>query len=526
MNRLAGLLALSLLLGVVVLALAGLVMAGGADDPGYSWLHIRRLVVVSLTQASISTLLSLALGALLALALVRRASFPGRGVLIAAMNVATVLPAIVVVFAIVAVFGRAGWIGKISALAGLDLGSWLFGLPGILIAHVFFNAPLAARVYLASLGAISPEQWRLATHLGMPPAAIFRLIDRPVLWRETPGLASLIFLVCFTSFAIVLALGGGPSAATLEVAIFEALRFDAAFSRAAVLAALQIAICFTILIPVMALGRRTSDVAATGFGHERPDRTALVWRVADPAVIILGGAFITLPLMAIAANGLPAIASLIDALVLHALLTSLIIGIPAGLISTALAVALAGLSRQVRVADGRARTADLIDMSSLALLVVSPLALSAGLFVVLRTVINPFSAAPLMIMVINALIALPFAYRQVAPPLVLSGERYGRLADSLGITGLARARLVDWPLLKRPLIVALAITIALSLGDLGVAAFFGSGDLVTLPLLLYRKLGAYRMEEAAAVSLLLSLLVLALFLGAQRWSGDWFAHAR
>jgi thiamine transport system permease protein len=116
--------------------------------------------------------------------------------------------------------------------------------------------------------------------------------------------------------------------------------------------------------------------------------------------------------------------------------------------------------------------------------------------------------------------------RQVEPPLILSAERYGRLSESLGISGAWRVRLVDWPLLRRPLMAALAVATALSLGDLGVAAFFGSGELVTLPVLLHQRLGAYRMDEAASVSLLLSLMVLGLFLAAQRWSGDFVARTQ
>jgi thiamine transport system permease protein len=53
---------------------------------------------------------------------------------------------------------------------------------------------------------------------------------------------------------------------------------------------------------------------------------------------------------------------------------------------------------------------------------------------------------------------------------------------------------------------------ALSLGDLGVVALFGSQSLVTLPALLYARLGAYRMEEAEGIAALLAGLVLALFL--------------
>ena len=70
------------------------------------------------------------------------------------------------------------------------------------------------------------------------------------------------------------------------------------------------------------------------------------------------------------------------------------------------------------------------------------------------------------------------------------------------------------------------VAVALSLGDLGVAAFFGAGSLQTLPLLLYQRLGAYRMDEAASVALLLTLLVLALFLLAQKWSGEALARSR
>ena len=69
----------------------------------------------------------------------------------------------------------------------------------------------------------------------MGPGAVFRLIDGPCS-RETPALALLVFIACSVSFAVPLALGGGPGAATFEVAIYEALRFDVDFGRAALFA--------------------------------------------------------------------------------------------------------------------------------------------------------------------------------------------------------------------------------------------------------------------------------------------------
>jgi hypothetical protein len=110
-----------------------------------------------------------------------------------------------------------------------------------------------------------------------------------------------------------------------------------------------------------------------------------------------------------------------------------------------------------------------------------------------------------MVVLVNALMALPFAMRLLEPPLALSQERYGRLADSLGIEGLGRLRLVDWPLLRGPLFGALATSAALSMGDLGVIAFFGGAELTTLPLLLYQRLA---MRSEPHINALVNLAVL------------------
>lgn len=525
MTILPGLAALTLIIGVVGAGLAGLFIAAGPEAVDLPWRYVSGVVRFTLWQATLSTILSLAFGAALALSLSRRTSFAGRGFLIAAFNLASVLPAIVAAFGIVAVFGRAGWLGDGARLIGVELGSWLYGLPGILIAHVFFNAPLAARVFLASLAAVPGEHWRLAAQLGMPPAAIFRFVDWPVLKREAPTLAALIFLLCFTSFAVVLMLGGGPRTATLEVAIYEAVRFDVDFARAGLLALLQVAICLVLAVPILWLVRRPGESAALGIGLRRPDRAARGMRLLDLVVIIAGALFILPPLASIVVSGLAAIESLLRSDVARATMTSFAIAVPAALLAVSLAVGLALSVRRLR-ALGWLRSASAMSLPSGLILAVPPVAVSAGLFVVLRPIANPFAIAIPLIILVNALMALPFAMRQVEPPLLLSAERYGRLADSLGMRGLTRVGLVDWPLLRRPLLAALAVATALSLGDLGVAAFFGSGNILTLPLLLFERMGAYRVNEAASVALLLAVLVLALFLAVERWSGGSVARSR
>ena len=58
---------------------------------------------------------------------------------------------------------------------------------------------------------------------------------------------------------------------------------------------------------------------------------------------------------------------------------------------------------------------------------------------------------------------------------------------------------------------------ALSMGDLGVIALFAGDGQATLPLVIQRLMGAYRMEAAAAASLLLVAASLALFWAFDRW---------
>jgi len=511
----AGAAALAAILAVLAAAAAGLLVAAGAL-PAVPWGYVRGLVGFTLVQAGLSTALSIGIGAALALALARRTRFPGRGLVLALMDLAFVLPAVVVIFGVVAVWGRSGLLGDLGALFGLSIGRWLYGLPGILIAHAVFNAPFAARVFLAALEAVPAEHWRLASHLGMGLGAVFRLIDRPVLLREAPGIAGFVFLLCFTSFPVVLALGGGPGTATLEVAIYEAIRSEADFGRAAVLAAVQIAACLVLVGLLAAAERRPAETGESGWRQARPDTAAAGLKLLDGAALTVGAVLVVLPIAAVAVSGATAAGSLAAPAVLRALATSLTIAVPASLLSVALALALATLSRSLRLDRGRGRLAQGVRLAGFVTLVVPPFALAAGLFVAIRPFADPFTLGGPMIVVVNALVALPYAIRRIEPPLMLAGERYGRLAASLGIRGLDRLRLVDAPLVRPALAAALAIAGVLSFGDLGVAAFFGTGNLVTLPVLLYQRLGSYRMDEAAAIALLLAVVALAGFLVARR----------
>jgi len=470
--------------------------------------YLGRVLAFSVIQALLSTLLSLVLGIGLALALARR-RFPGRDVVLAILGTTMVMPTIVAVFAVFAVYGRSGWIAEGLAFLGWTEGFSIFGYPGILIAHVFLNGPFVARITLDGLNQVPAEHWRLAGALGFTPAQIFRHLDWPVLRAELPGVAGLIFLMCFKSFAIVLALGGGPSRSTLEVAIFEALKIDLDFGRVAWLALIQLAICLSMTALLhWAFTRPPVGHTIRSLVH-RPDAKNGRLKVLDAVVLTVSALFIG-PLAFSVLTGFRTLLAVIDADLLRAFVTSLTIASAAAILACLLAYALASAARRRRIVLRSPRMAAFYDILPDALLAVPPFALTAGLFLLIRRLGDPSTAGFILLPLINGLAAVPFAYRYVAPHLLTTEERYGRVAASLGLTGWSKLTIMDWPVLKKPLAAGFALAMALSFGDFGIIALFGGTELVTLPYLLYERLGAYRLDEASSIGLVIVLFAILL----------------
>ena len=511
--------ALALLVGGAVV---GLLVAPGNGNGG-PWIDDYVLGILRFTamQAALSTALSVALAVPAARAMARRQRFPGRSLLLRLLGLPMVVPTVVGVLGIVAIYGRSGMANLGLQALGLDLRIDLYGLTGILIAHVFFNMPFATRLLVQAWAGIPGESWRLASQLGMTGGQIFRLIEWPVLRQVLPGIAALVFLLCFTSFTVVLVLGGGPPNATLEVAIYQALRFDFDLDRVLALAGLQVAVCAAAFALSGRLARPVDVELTAGIAVGRPDLAGLPGRLADAAAIALATAVLVLPLGAVVLAGLagPLLSGLADPALWLAAGRSLAVGLAAGLLALLLGWGLVLTSRSLRVRDLRPRAADGLEAAGTLVLVVPPFVVAAGLFVLLRPVVDVFAIGLGLVVLVNALMGLPFVLRILGPAATQAADRHLRLCDSLGMSGWNRLRLVDWPLLRRPAALSLAICAALAAGDLGVIALFGTPANQTLPLLLYQQMGRYQVDSAAVTALVLLALTLGLFYAIERGIG-------
>ncbi|MFC2969547.1 thiamine/thiamine pyrophosphate ABC transporter permease ThiP [Acidimangrovimonas pyrenivorans] len=490
-------LALVLLTLGTLAAVALRASSGVSWEPG-DWAALR----FTLLQALLSAAFSVALAVPVARALARR-RFPGRRLLIALMGAPFILPVIVAVFGLLAVFGHGGLLNGALAALGLPTVS-IYGLHGVVLAHVFFNLPLGVRLILQGWQGIPAERFRLAAALGFSAGDIARQIERPMLREVVPGTALAIFLICLTSFAVAITLGGGPRATTLELAIYQAFRFDFDLGRAAMLAAVQFGVC--AVGAALAATLTLPQATAVGLDRrvERWDAEAPVLKLQDALLTGLAALFLLLPLALIVAQGLPRLFAL-PGLVWIAALRSLAVALASALVCTGAALALA-LGVLARPRLGR-----WLEGVGILPLAASPLVLGTGLFLLIDPVADPAALALPVTALSNAAMALPFALRALLPPLREIEAGYGRLADALGMSGGARLRLLILPRLRAPLGFTLGLAAALSMGDLGVIALFAAPGEATLPLQLYRLMGAYRMADAAGAALLLLILSFGLF---------------
>jgi len=490
-------LVMALTLGTLVaVALRSEAAAGLAPA---DWAAVRFTVL----QAALSAAASVILAIPVARALARR-RFSGRSLLVLLMGAPFILPVIVAVLGLLAVFGQNGLLSVVLGWAGLGPVR-IYGLHGIVLAHVFLNLPLVTRLLLQGWQSIPAERLRLAASLGMSATDRMRFLEFPMLRAALPGAFLVVFLICTTSFAVVLTLGGGPRATTIELAIYQAFRFDFDLGKAALLAIVQ----FTIGGAAAALAWRVALPAGFGGGLDRPARD---WGAQTPAllvqdtlIILLAGLFVAAPLTMIVLQGITGMAHL-PVPVMWAALRSLAVALTSAGLVLALALPMALL-----IEARRGWTGGLIESIGHMTIAASPMVVGTGLFIILFPVADPVALALPVTARVNALTALPFALRAIGPPLQQTEASFGRLADSLALTGTARLRLLILPRLRRPIGFALGLSAALSMGDLGVIALFAAPDHATLPLQLYRLMAAYRMQDAAAAALLLLIGSLAIF---------------
>lgn len=448
------------------------------------------VLLFTLKQASISTLLSVVPGFFVARALVRQ-QFRGRALLLQLFAIPMAVPAIVAVLALTGLYGNAG------LLAGFIN---LYGFGGIVLAHVFFNLPMATRLFVDVLEQIAPENFRLAAQLGFSDIQVLRQIELPQVLPAAFRIAALVFLLCAASFVIVLTLGGATST-TLEVAIYQSLRMDFDVPRALALSLLQVSLSGALVFFGAKAFSQSMAIPKLRLLPQRFDGTSMLSRSIDILLTGLAMALVLPPLAILLAQGISNV--VLDAALLRALLTSLAIGACSSAIAVVLAWNLAG---------GKSFS----QILSLSALLVPPAVMATGWFLLLYKFNGGVVLVFATIVALNALMALPFASAVLGPAFVQVESTNDKLCQSLGIYGWNKLWQITLPQMLRPLAQAGLMAFVLSLGDLAAVTLLGSEGIMTLPSLVRAQMGHYRGQDAQGTALVLMALCFAITVVAQR----------
>ena len=496
-----------LLLGLLVLLpLAGLFQLSLLPDFASENLAIWRSPYVlsalsfSLWQAALSTVLSIVPALWVARALFYNRSPAVHRLLLRLFGVPLVVPSIVAVLGIVAVYGSNGWI---------PVGKNLYGLGGILLVHVFFNLPLAIRLLMPVFQSVPTNHYRLGDQLGFSAWQRWKFLEWPLVRESLPGIAVLVFMLCLTSFAVVLSLGGGPRNTTLEVAIYQSLRFDFDPAQAVILALLQLSLCLLVALSVMHLQKQPSVSIEWSQEYQLSKRDH-PW--LNGLSITLATLFVLTPLLSlfIDAAGGPVISVLSNPATWLALTKTVLIG----LLASAFTVVFCWFILQAssdQFLQGHNQRARLIELAASSVYVIPPLVIGTGYFVLLSPHVYVFDWVYPIVLLVNVLMGIPFVIRTLGPVMRRQRSRYNAVCANLGLRGWHRFRLIDFPLLRKPLALSAALVAAIAMGDLGVIALFGTSETATLPLLVYQQMGAYRMDHAMVTAALLLITCFGLY---------------
>ncbi len=478
------------------------------------------LLKFTLYQAFLSTLLSVLVGILLAWSLAHQPRFKGRSLLVALFSSSLVLPTLIVVFGLIGIFGRNGWINQLTLyLFDYSFGSYLYGLVGILLAHVYLNASFASRSLLHTFESIPKEKYKLALSLNFTILQRFMYVEWPALRPTLLSIASTIFLLCFTSFAIVLVLGGSPAYNTLEVAIYEAVKLDFDIAMALKLALIQLGI--STLLVVFSSNFRTNLTNLKTSGVTIPWREPTHIKQIQMAIIGLFALFFLSPLVVIIIDGIGADFGKIisETLFIKSFFTSITLASVSSILTVIFAVLLSDTKRNFtskdRLENGRfSKVLNIIvSFSGNLYLAIPSLILGLGFFLLSQKFEAPLVVwSTIALLTANILMSLPFALSVLAPAMQKTAQRYDKLIFSLNLSKVQRWVYCEYPYLKSSLGYVFALSFCFSLGDLGIIALFGSDEFSTLPWYLYQLMGSYRTSDAAGVALILLSITLSVFI--------------
>jgi thiamine transport system permease protein len=516
--------------------------AGSAFEKGLGLASFRQALAplwFTTWQATVSTVLTLLLG-LPAAYLYSHYDFKGKRLMRVLTTLPFILPTVVAVAGFTALLGPRGLLNlglmKLFGLAAPPI-PFMNTLWGILLVHVFYNTTIVIRVVGSAWSQLDPRWEQTARVLGASKEQALREVTLPLLRPSILAAALLVFLFDFTSFGVILMVGG-PYFTTLEVAIYQQTLSLFNLPLAGILAVTQL-LCTFIITSIYSKvnGSRRVPLMPRLDSEALQSVRTLKEKLAVTAMNTLLVLLLVAPMLALALRSFLRLAadqgnrgSFTSGFTLQ-YYTQLFVNSnqsifyvpPASaalnslgyaLLTVVFSLVLGMLTVYAMFHNQRIRRW----LDALITLPLGASAVTLGLGFVLTFNRAPLDVRhfPLLIPIAHALVATPFVVRSLQPALNSIPDSLREAAGVLGASPLNVWRRVDLPLLRRSLLVAAIFAFTISLGEFGATSFLARPETPTLPVAIYRYIsmpGELNYGQALAMStLLLVLCGLSIFL--------------
>ena len=488
--------------------------------------YCRSICLFSLKQGALSTLLSAAIGFPGAYILARY-SFRGKSFLKALITVPYVLPPIAAVLGIVLLIGNNGIINRaLMALSGakqppLQL---LYSLKAILIAHTFYNIPLFIRFVYPVWEKIPVSLYEAGKSLGAGRWRLFRTVTCP--WLLCPFIAAcaLIFVLCFMSFSLVLVLGGGPQYSTMEVEIYKLARTTSNITKACALGGIESLITLLFISLYTAAGHQQNSYPVPVGKHGTvPAKKLSVRHFPAVLYIIFLIVYVAMPMVTIALNSFTGKSgwgksngltlnwykAFNQPVMYNPVMNTLFIAVSTVICAIVLSLIISA------VISRWPKGSFLIQIFFFASLGISSILLSLG-FTLTISNLGFRPNGKLLLIAVHTAAVLPFTIKAISLFYSRINRSCIECAQSLGAKPLRILWTVKLPMIKNGIFTAGIFAFAVSAGEVNGALMLAPEGFTTMPVAIYRLIGAYRFFQACAMGTVLLLICIAAFYAIDR----------
>lgn len=493
--------------------------------------YTRQILSFTINQSLVSTLISLLIG-LPGAYLLSNYDIKGKKLILGICAIPFVLPSILVILGFVSFYGNNGFLNQILMnLFNLEEPPLkiLYSYQAIILAHAFYNFPVILLLVTTYWSNLDPKYEMSSYVFGATRIQTFFNIT---LRRILPSILSsslLVFLFCFTSFSIILVLGGGPKYTTMEVEIYRRARINMDISGSAAYSIVSIVFCIALLVLYLVSQKHISSsdsvVSTTYKKAKKP--TTKIGKIFSSIYFIFAGIFILSPIFSIIIKSCFATVSRSSQKVFtlkyyrqlfgmestsgvmsdatFAILTSLKIAIIVGVLTIPIV-----LSLSIATKRKNSFSSSIIELIGMLPLAISSVIIGLGYYLIASKV--PHLSGIALVVLAHLVIALPFALRIVTPELEKIPKIYAQSAMTLGAKPFRSFIDIELPLLKNALIKAAIFSFATSMGEINATLVLASSKIETIPVVMYRLIGSYNFAGASALGTILIIVCAIVFI--------------